>query len=196
MEFKLFVRNIPFRYTEKEFLEIMKRIEGVKEVQLITRKTGIGKGYGFVTFTSDAYKNAILNNNNGIVIDGRTLKFEPYENQHKFYKLHVTNVPEDVTSQLIFDFFSKFGKIDSVKRDFDVSKNRYKGSAVVVVDNYEDFHSILQMGEIKYNDGVTFGITKRRTNRRFMQFQPVRRQYVPRTYVPRQYTTRQYVKRQ
>lgn len=164
MEFKLFVSNIPFQCTEKEFAELMTKKEGISNVKLVCRGTGNSKGYGFVSANTEALRDSLINNKD-IVINGRTLRFESYVNQHKFYKIHAANIPDNVNEQQVYDVFSKFGKVDSVKKDYSIHDKCYKGTAVVVYDNYEDFNTVLSMHEVKFDDTTNIAVSKRRTHR-------------------------------
>lgn len=163
MEFKLFVRNIPYNIDEKEFKSEMQKVEGMVECNLVT-KVGrpINNGYGFISVNSEEKQNELIVTNN-IVIRGRILRFAKYINQQKYYKLHVMNIPLTISEQELLNFFSKFGQVDSVKRDFNVVQQQYRTTAVVVYDNYEDFKSVLELRTVKYDGQTTFDIVKRRT---------------------------------
>ena len=162
MEFKLFVSNVPYNCTEEEFRTFMLTFDGVKDVKLIVRQnTTINKGFGFVTVTTMEVHDGFMENET-VIFNGRKLKFSEYVNQQKYYKIHVMNVPETVTEQNLFDTFSKFGSVDNVKKDYNVVLKRFKGTAVVVYNNYEDFNTVLTMKDVPFSDTVTFAVTKRR----------------------------------
>lgn len=166
MEFKLFVSNVPYNCSEEEFKNLMVSNDGLKDAKLVMRaNTQINKGFGFVTALSQEKAEFYINESN-VIINGRKLKFVKYANQLKFYKLHVMNIPEGMTEQEIYDIFSKFGSVDSVKRDFNRTLQKYTGTAVVVYNNYEDFNTVLTMKEIVVSDKVNVTVTKRHINRR------------------------------
>ena len=161
-EFKLFVSNVPYNCTEEEFKTFMLTLEGVTSARLVQKpNTGINRGYGFVT-VSTPEKQAFLLKNDNVIFNGRKLKMTEYVNQQKFYKLHVMNVPETVTDQTLYEMFSKFGTVDNVKRDFNVATRTFKGTALVVFTNYEDFNKVLTQKELEFSDGVKLTVTKRR----------------------------------
>ena len=185
MEFKLFIRNIPYNIDEKEFKIEMEKIDGMIDCNLVT-KVGrpINKGYGFISVNSEEKQNELITTNN-IVIRGRILRFTKYINQQKYYKLHVMNVPIEISEQDLLNFFSKFGQVDSVKRDFNVAQQQYRTTVVVVYDNYEDFKTVLELKTVKYDGQTTFDIVKRRTfKKRFNGYE--RNTFVPvRRFIPR-----------
>jgi RNA recognition motif-containing protein len=192
MEFKLFIRNIPYNIDEKEFKMEIQKIDGVIDCNLIMKfGQPINKGYGFVSVNSEDIQNELLTTNS-VTIGGRIIRFTKYSNQQKYYKLHVMNIPIDISESELLNFFSRFGQVDSVKRDYDVMNKQYKNTAVVVYDNYEDFKSVLELKTIKYDGQVTFDIVKRRTfnknpyNNGFVQrpkfYQFPRNNYQKRTY--------------
>ncbi len=182
--FKLFVSNVPYNCTEDEFKNYMLTLDGITSVRLVQRQTLVqkqteetNKGFGFITVATQEIHDNFLKNDQ-IVFNGRKLKFIEYVNQQKFYKLHVTNVPENVSEQNLFDLFSKFGTVDSVKKDFNFTSKEFKGTALVVYTNYEDFNKVLTMQNIQYVDNITFTVTKRRMpfRRQFRRFpkRPIR----------------------
>jgi RNA recognition motif-containing protein len=185
MEFRLFTSNVPYNCTEEEFRTFMLTFDGVKYVKLVARPSGqintVNKGFGFVTVTTKEVHDGFMVNDN-IVFNGRKLKFIEYVNQQKYYKLHVMNVPETATEQNLFDVFSKFGKVDSVKRDFNYASKQFKGTSVVVYNNYEDFNTVLTMKDVPFSETVTLYVTKRHLPFR----RPFRGNYAPRTQNPPQ----------
>lgn len=169
MEFKLFVSNVPYNCTEEEFKTFMLTLDGVKDVKLVQRpNVPFNKGFGFVTVSSKEFHDSLMANEN-VIFNGRKLKFTEYVNQQKFYKLHVMNVPEETTEQVLFETFSKFGSVDSVKKDFNFALKKFKGTAVVVYNNYEDFNTVLTMKDVPLTETVMLSVTKRRL--------PFRRQF-------------------
>lgn len=162
MEFKLFVSNVPYNCTEEEFKTFMLTLEGVKDVKLVPRlNVPFNKGFGFVTVLSKEVHDSFMTNDN-VIFNGRKLKFTEYVNQQKFYKLHVMNVPEATTEQELFNTFSKFGSVDSVKKDFNYILKKFKGTAVVVYNNYEDFNTVLTMKDVPLTETVILTVMKRR----------------------------------
>lgn len=158
MEFKLFVSNIPYNCTEEEFKTFLLTLDDVKSVKLVQKpNVPFNKGFGFVTVSSKEIHDSLIANDK-VIFNGRKLKFTEYVNQKKFYKLHVMNVPELATEHDLFATFSKFGSVDSVKKDY----VQFKGTAVVVYNNYEDFNTVLKMKYIPFTEAIMLTVTKRR----------------------------------
>jgi len=178
-EFKVFVSNISYNCTEDEFRTfiVSQDTSGtITEVRLgqLSQKRPDGqvslrnKGYGFVTFNDEAVSNNFINNDQ-IMFDGRRLKFTVYTNQQKYYKLHVSNIPEALSISELTTLFSKYGTLDSVKKDYDFQTKTFKGTGEVVYTNYDDFGRVLAMKEVPIVEGLTLTVTKRYklTNRKF-----------------------------
>lgn len=74
----LFVGNLPFRTTEQAFLELFKEKFGeVESVRIVHDKaTGLGKGYGFVTFKSADVIQKALKDLQALRYKGRPLRFK------------------------------------------------------------------------------------------------------------------------
>lgn len=189
IEYKLFVKNIPFNCAEDEIVTFMKNIKGVKDVSIkfVTFNGRIvNKGFGIITF--DSQETCEATKNDTYVYAGRTLKFKDYVNQNKSYNIHVMNVLEEMKEQEIFDVFSKFGKVDSVRKDINSYTGKFKGTAVVTMTNYEDFSKVLSEKSISIGEH-NVDVVKRKFRPR-MQQQNVRYiEYRPR-YVPNKFNER------
>lgn len=164
---QLFVSNIPYDCT----VEILKNAFSVEsEITnarlVISPITKQSRGTGFVTVNNESVYNGLLSETIPIIINGRRLKFSEYVNQKKFYKLHIRNVPKDMTNQKLYAFFQQFGVLDNVKIDVNYKTNESKGTATIVYNNYDDFNKVLNMKTVKLSDTATLEIQKRRLPRR------------------------------
>lgn len=182
MEYKLFVKNVPYNCTDAEFDEFVKSKYSVNGTMLIHRKNFDGslnlvanRGYGVVTAPTQEMQEKIISDD--IVFFGRKLICSKYENKQKNYNLHVFGIPNDVSEKELFDTFSKFGDVSFVKKDFDVIAHKYKGSAIVSYDNDESFNNVLCMHTVPIRDTILVSVVKRFTHKR----------YAPHTYPKRQY---------
>lgn len=184
-ECKVFVKNIPYDCTEEEFRNVFSTYGEITDVKLIKRYDGHNNGCGFVTYATKESKNDLLSNNN-VVMCGRHLVISNYENQRKGYNLNVSNVPENLTNEDIYHCFAKFGSVVAVMKDYENSdpKQKFNGSASVMINNYDDFNNILSMKVIKYSDDVTFTVTKRTRRQgklfglRFITNTPIKKPFI------------------
>ena len=162
-EFKLFVSNVPYNCTEEEFVKFILALSpsSIKDARLVKKTNSpVNQGYGFVTLLTQESVDWLKKQE--VILNGRKLNMTDYANQHKFYKLHVMNVPETLTEQTLFEMFSQFGKVDNVKKDYNFTTKVFKGTAMVVFTNYEDFNSVLTKKELVFPDDVKLTVTKRR----------------------------------
>jgi RNA recognition motif-containing protein len=177
---QLFVSNIPYTCTIEAFDKQIKNFVADATTRLIMKPDGQNnKGFGFVTIPDaqmELGKSLIDAVGTGVVVDGRRLKFTPYVNQQKFYKLHISNIPEGIKEQELFEVFSTYGKLDNVKVDFDYKTKQSRGTACVVYTNYEDFSKVLQLGEITIGTSQVKIVKRRLFKRRQNTAYPVKRQ--------------------
>jgi RNA recognition motif-containing protein len=160
-EFKLFVSNVPYNCSDEEFKNFMLTLNGVSNARLVKKPNStVNKGFGFVSFTDQEKMKTTKEEE--VIFNGRKLKFTDYSNQQKFYKIHVMNVPVSMSEQTLFNYFTRFGKVDNVKKDFNMTTKEYKESAMVVFTNYEDFNNVLTTREFEFDNDVKFTVTKRR----------------------------------
>lgn len=171
---QLFASNIPYNCTPEVFDSQIKNSVADAKTRLIMKPIGASnKGYGFVEVGEEASKILLDQTSHGIIIDGRRLKFVPYINQQKFYKLHVSNIPLEINESELFEVFSTYGVLDSVKIDIDFRTKTPRGTAMIVYTNYEDFSKVLQLGTVTVaNKQLT--ISKRRMFKRNPTFTPRR----------------------
>lgn len=176
---QLFVSNIPYTCTVEEFEKQIKNFVANATTRLVMKSDGqSNKGFGFVTIPDEHIeigKSLIDASGSGVVVDGRRLKFTPYVNQQKFYKLHISNLPSEIKEKELFDVFSTYGKLDNVKIDIDFKTKQSRGTACVVYTNYEDFSKVLQLGEVTIGSSQV-KIVKRRLFKRKQNMFPVKRQ--------------------
>lgn len=152
----LFVSNIPFDLTADNIHERLNNFN-IKNIRLIMKDPKISKGFGYITLTNQTdYENLLKSTT---VINGRRLKFSPYQSKQKYYKVFILNVPDAMTEQQIYDEFSKFGSVDTVVK-FNLS-SRLKGIASVTYDNFNDFNKVISMKEIKLDENTTLNVSDR-----------------------------------
>ena len=77
MATRLYVKNIPFRITKEDFIGIFKDKGEVVSARIIFEKTtGRSKGFGFVEMAKEEEVQRVLNEINGMEVNGRILTIE------------------------------------------------------------------------------------------------------------------------
>jgi RNA recognition motif-containing protein len=77
MQNRLYVGNLPYSATEEQLREYFGEYGDVQEIAIITdRETGLSKGFGFVTMTTEEAATAAMNGLNGTSFGGRTIKVD------------------------------------------------------------------------------------------------------------------------
>ncbi|MBN1122573.1 MAG: RNA-binding protein [Anaerolineae bacterium] len=77
MQNRLYVGNLPYSTTDEQLREYFGEYGDVQEIAIITdRETGLSKGFGFVTMTTEEDAVAAMNGLNGTAFGGRTIKVD------------------------------------------------------------------------------------------------------------------------
>ena len=72
---KLYVGNLPFSSTDDSLREVFGQCGSVTDVMIaLDRQTGRSRGFGFITFSSDAEANAAIEKFHGTDMEGRTIQ--------------------------------------------------------------------------------------------------------------------------
>ncbi|XP_054329440.1 deleted in azoospermia protein 1-like isoform X1 [Pongo pygmaeus] len=87
----VFVGGIDDRTDEAEIRSCFGRYGSVKEVKIITNRSGVSKGYGFVSFVDDVDVQKIVESQ--IHLQGKKLKLGPALRKQKFCACHVQPRP-------------------------------------------------------------------------------------------------------
>uniref|UniRef100_UPI0039656ECD deleted in azoospermia protein 3-like n=1 Tax=Pongo abelii TaxID=9601 RepID=UPI0039656ECD len=87
----VFVGGIDDRTDEAEIRSCFGRYGSVKEVKMITNRSGVSKGYGFVSFVDDVDVQKIVESQ--IHLQGKKLKLGPAIRKQKFCARHVQPCP-------------------------------------------------------------------------------------------------------
>ena len=79
---KLFVGGLSWGTDDHGLREAFERFGTVTEAKVITdRDSGRSRGFGFVTFSSDAEAEEAMSATDGTELDGRTIRVNPAENK-------------------------------------------------------------------------------------------------------------------
>lgn len=85
MATKLYVGNLSYETTEEQVKEVFSKLGTVESVTLVTdRYSGESKGFAFVEMSQDEEAKAAIEQANGTMLDGRTIKVSkarPRENR-------------------------------------------------------------------------------------------------------------------
>jgi hypothetical protein len=82
---KIFVGNVPYQCTQKEFSECFKMIEGFVSAELITvYKSNMSRGFGFITLRNINDYNK-LKQQSDIIFKGRVLRFTTYQKDKSYF---------------------------------------------------------------------------------------------------------------
>jgi RNA recognition motif-containing protein len=77
MQNRLYVGNLPYSTTEEQLHEYFGEYGDIQEIAIITdRETGLSKGFGFVTMTTEEDAATAMNALNGTSFGGRTIKID------------------------------------------------------------------------------------------------------------------------
>ncbi|CAH9121977.1 unnamed protein product [Cuscuta epithymum] len=143
---KLFVRGLGWETTTEKLRQVFTAYGELDEAIVITDKnTGKSKGYGFVTFKHiDAAIMALKETNKKI--DGRITVTQlaaagnsgnSQSADVALRKIYVGNVPFEITSERLLNFFSTFGEIEEGPLGFDKQTGKAKGFAFFVYKTEE-----------------------------------------------------------
>jgi len=149
-ETKIFVGNIPFDATSKEFTKCFEDTEGYVSADIIE-----SRGFGFVTYKSKSFCENVINKNNSY-IRNRRLRLSLYDQpkktiQEKIY-IKLKNINQTITREEIkkeFDNFCKTGKCF-------IERNRETGdfldTGIIELFDKDVAQQLLDLGSIMMPD--------------------------------------------
>ncbi|GAV53245.1 hypothetical protein ZYGR_0AI05290 [Zygosaccharomyces rouxii] len=136
----VFVKNLNFATTTQQLAEKFKPFDGFVVAQVKTKldpsNTGkvLSMGFGFVEFKSKTQALAVINALDGSVLDGHKLQLKlshrqggssntTKQSRKKTGKIIVKNLPFEAARKDVFELFSSFGQLKSVRvpKKFDKS---------------------------------------------------------------------------
>ncbi|XP_059664069.1 UBP1-associated protein 2C-like [Cornus florida] len=160
---KLFVRGLGGDTTTEKLREVFSSFGELEEAIVITDKnTGKPKGYGFVTFRHvDGAALALKEPSKKI--DGRMTVTQLASLGHSganagnvvdvsLRKIYVGNVPFEISSERLLDYFSIYGEIEEGPLGFDKQPGKLKGFAFFVYKTEEGARASL-VDQMKVIDG-------------------------------------------
>ena len=156
-ETKIFVGNIPFDATSKEFAKCFEDTKGYVSSDIM-----LTRGFGFVTYKNKSFCENVINENNSY-IRNRRLRLSLYEQpkktiQEKIY-IRLENINETITREEIkkeFDNFCKTGKCF-------IERNRETGdflsTGIIELFDKDVAQQLLNLGSIIMSDSSEIFLT-------------------------------------
>lgn len=162
---KIFVGNVPFMCTQREFEKCFVDIQGFIDAKIINHKDSCcSRGFGFVTVATENDAKKLIERTD-IILKNRILRFTNYNESDKlkpFNKnyLFVRKVPKSFTREDLNNIFSKFSDVGACFINTNIKTGESKGSAVVEIKNNEMFERVLKKQIIKINSECTLEVSK------------------------------------
>lgn len=162
---KVFVGNVPFNCSQKEFEKCFENMEGYVRSDIIYKQgTNLSRGFGFVTFNNSENANNLIKTGN-IIFKDRQLRFTEYTlfnvnnvNNVKFKNdknlLIVKNLDETISRDKLYEIFSEYGNVGRYFIITDVNTGTLKNSAIIEIIDNSVYEKLLSMKYIKYGDTV------------------------------------------
>jgi heterogeneous nuclear ribonucleoprotein A1/A3 len=126
---KLFLGGLSWDTTEEKLRDHFGKYGSIVEaVVMRDRQTGRPRGFGFVTFTTPAAADAVVQDVH--VIDGRQIdakKSVPQELKPKARKVFVGGLSPETTEDQFKDYFSQFGEVVEAQIMQDHMSGRSRG---------------------------------------------------------------------
>lgn len=155
MEFKVFVGNVPFECTQKEFEECFKDIDGYIRADIVNRfNSDQSRGFGFVTLTSKDNADKLMKRND-ITFKDRILRFTEYAmTEKKFINetnsyIQLDDLSEDITRDDLLNYFYQFSEIGKCFIWCDRVTGDTTSSGIVEVLDKLMYETLLETGSVK-----------------------------------------------
>ena len=167
-ETKIFVGNVPFQCTDKEFFDCFKEIPGFINAEIITKhNTSYSRGFGFVTVKTKEDADSLLKRSD-IVFKDRVLRFTEYNFQEKdkIVKkvpkryIYVKNVPSNINRDQLKTIFSEEGAIGACFINTNIKTGESRGSAVIEIKESELYQKLLDQKYYATKTGHIFELIK------------------------------------
>lgn len=157
---KIFVGNVPFQCSEKEFRDFFSIFPGFINADIIH-----GRDFGFVTMESNEFAEKLIQRND-VVLMGRKLRFTEYKKDinknSKFKKnyLFIKGIPKNMKRDEIRVIFEKYGEIGAYFINTNIHTGESKESAVVEIKNDNLFDKLIEMRSIITSEGYILELSR------------------------------------
>jgi RNA recognition motif-containing protein len=165
---KIFVGNVPFDCTKKEFEECFNNMDGFENAEIINKfNSDSSRGFGFVTFNNK--KNALSLLTKNIEFKDRILRFTEYSSNDKKEQhidmlkknyIFIKKIPSELSRDDIKIFFENYGEVGSCFINTDTRTGESKGNAVVEIKNNQVYENLLDIKTIVYNNDISLDLSK------------------------------------
>ena len=161
---KIFVGGFPVHLNEQNLWEYMSKYGEVKGVKIL-KKNGKSRGFGFVTFDSQAEADHVISIQHRIcgkkfdckgVVDEKQAKRE--EKQKKERKVFIGGLNKATTEQSLHTYFQRFGEIERAFLNKEHFTDKSRGSGFVLFKSKASVDLVLNSNPNHMIDGeaVTF----------------------------------------
>ncbi len=173
-EFKIFVGNIPFDATPKEFNECFKNTFGFISADLM-----LTRGFGFVTYKNKSQCENLIKENNSF-IRNRKLRLSLYDQpkktiQEKIY-IRLENINETITRDDIKKEFENFCKTGICFIDRNRETGEFLNTGLIELFDKDVTQQLLNLGSIMMPDSSEINLKPYEDNKELMSKQ----KYIPR----------------
>jgi RNA recognition motif-containing protein len=149
-EVKIFVGNIPFDATPKEFNECFKNTSGFVSADLM-----LTRGFGFVTYKNKSFCDSLIRENNSF-IRNRKLRLSLYDQpkktiQEKIY-IRLENINEYITRDEIKKEFDNFCKTGLCFIDRNRETGEFLDTGLIELFDKDVSQQLLNLGSIVMPD--------------------------------------------
>ena len=168
---KIFVGNVPFDCTQKQFEETFVDVPGFVKGDIVTKpRSTVCRGFGFVTIDNkdNSSNSEDLKNREDIFIRKRQLRFTKYNLNDKKYKgvenykekyLFVDGLPKDSNREYLKQTFKAY-QICKHYVSTDLETGEIKNHGVVEIVDIAQYKKLLEDGCIEDVEGNTLKISR------------------------------------
>lgn len=181
-DLRVFVGNLPFSVDSAQLAGLFEQAGSVEMVEVIYDKlTGRSRGFGFVTMSSVEEVEAAVEQFNGYVLDGRSLRVNsgpppprdpssPRRPRGDDNRVYVGNLSWGVDNSALANLFSEQGEVLEARIVYDRESGRSRGFGFVTYGSAEEVENAISNLDGADLDGRQIRVT-------VAESKPPRRQY-------------------
>lgn len=157
-KFNIIIKNLPKNITSKELSSLFSRAGNIFSCKIPLNSKSNSEGFGFVCFYDEESVKKSIDELNNTEYKSKKITVERYDKKHSenketpYNNLYVKNFPKTYKDEDLEDLFKVYGKITSVKIEFD-NENNSKGFAFVCFENGDHARTAInELNGKKIND--------------------------------------------